>query len=122
MTRKPPHILLVDDDESMRDSIAFALRDRGVVVSEQTSGNRALAFLQSHSVDLIITDIRMPDGDGIALLTAVAQLKPRPPVIVISGFSVDEEELMAQGAYGILMKPFDLKQLYSLVSEATNFF
>jgi two-component system cell cycle sensor histidine kinase/response regulator CckA len=101
-------ILLVEDDESVRRLIAHGLRSRGFDVIEAANGIEALKALENTRVDLLVSDIVMPEMDGPALLQAI---HGRIPVLFISGYAE---------APGGLSKPFTLGQLVTAVKRAMS--
>ena len=106
-------ILLVDDEEELRELIAFELRDKAYVVTEASCGNDAIELLKAQPFDCVISDIRMPRGDGVQLLKWIGEnLKPRPHVFLMTGFAeVTREEVLALGARDLLEKPFVVRNL-----------
>ena len=109
-------ILVVDDEELLRDSIAFDFRRQKFKTLLAESGTEALGIIRQQKIDLIISDLRMPDGDGVMLLENIVAMEvDQPPVILSTGFSeISEKELLAKGAKGLLVKPFDRKELKAL--------
>lgn len=112
--------LLVDDEELVREVLAFELRELGVLLDEASSGKEALEKVKLKSYDFIISDIRMPNGDGIWLLDEVKKINAVTPVVLfITGFADwSHEEAYAKGAAAFISKPFDLEQIVSLVETA----
>jgi two-component system chemotaxis response regulator CheY len=112
-------ILAVDDSRTMRDMVAFALSSAGFDVIQAEDGKKALAQLGSKRVDLIITDLNMPNMDGIALIKALrADARCRTVPILILTTEGDAEKKAAgraAGATGWLVKPFDPEKLVDLV-------
>src|SRR5690242_4135444 len=110
-------ILLVDDDELVRATIAIALADRGYTVVEAANGREAIEELdRTTSIDIIVCDILMPDMDGIETLREVRRRWPRIPVLMISGgdrSGWNDALGMASllGANSTLHKPFTPRQL-----------
>ena len=109
-------ILLVDDDAAFRTAVCRALRAAGHAVEEAANGKEALKFISAESPDILITDILMPNTDGIELTTAVKQAHPGVRILVISGRrqlgSVDLLDLASMlGADATLSKPFAPEQL-----------
>jgi DNA-binding response OmpR family regulator len=102
-------ILAVDDDPSLLESIADLFHLFGFQVDTATSGNRAWELLEQNSYGVVVTDIRMPDGDGIVLLKNIKDRDVvRPGVLFISGFSeILIEDIFHYGAEGVFEKPFD---------------
>lgn len=92
---KPKILLVVEDDPGIRSSLALSLEFDGYYVTEAESGNAALVILRKQSVDLIISDIQMPDGDGLSLLTEVKRtIKDPPPFIFVSAHAgITEDEI-----------------------------
>lgn len=117
-----PKILLVDDDETVRYSLQRVLTHAGYEVVEAADGQQALARFASTRPDLIITDIVMPEQDGLGLLNSVRSRNTKVPILVISGGGATmgmDYLLMAQtmGADAILAKPFDNNVLLTKVAR-----
>lgn len=79
------HILLIDDDEATRETLADCLDSAGHTVAQAENGRKALQLLNKTSYDLIVTDVFMPELDGIELLQILGEREDQPPVISISG-------------------------------------
>jgi CheY-like chemotaxis protein len=113
-------ILVVDDNEQIGEMLVELLQRHGFNVRVAHNGRRALAHLALQPADLVITDIFMPDCDGLELLRQLQQLKPRPRVVAMSG---GKDTLMPDilkiarlmGAEGAIKKPFETAQLLQLV-------
>ncbi len=116
-TRK---ILVVDDEAISRENIMHALEKIGYQVLGAESGEAALAILDREKVDLILTDLRMPKVDGMAVLAAVRERCPEAETIVITGYASVESaiEAMRKGAYHYVAKPVNLDELRHLVEKA----
>jgi CheY-like chemotaxis protein len=117
---KGKRILIADDEKDLREILADELRYCGCEVSEAENGKAAYATLEKQPFDLIISDIRMPGGDGIELLKAVRARDPKlPPLVLISGYSdITEKEALALGARRVFVKPFNLNELVTEVVAA----
>src|SRR5687768_2759186 len=107
----PPHrgrILVVDDQRNMRTTTALVLSTEGYTVSQAATGQEALDFLTSNSVDVLLTDLKMEPMDGLTLLKKALEAVPRLQVIVMTAFgSIDSAvEAMRLGAYDYITKPF----------------
>jgi len=115
-------ILVVDDDAAMVSTIADGLEDRGYEVATATTAEDAEAKLRDRSIDLIVTDLRMPGMDGIELLDRSRRVAPERPVIVITAFgAVDSAvESLRKGAYHYLLKPFKVAELDIFVRRALD--
>jgi two-component system response regulator HydG len=116
----PPHILIVDDEPDMVDNCARILRRAGHHCSTTTDPHRALALLESARPDLLLTDLKMPEIDGLALLRRAHELDPTLPVIVITAFATIESAVAAVkgGAFDYLPKTFSVDQLTIVVDRA----
>jgi len=114
-------IMAVDDSKTMRDMVAFALCGAGFTVSLAEDGQKALAALAATKVDLIITDINMPNMDGISLVRNLrADPKHRAtPILILTTESdnAKKAEGKAAGATGWLVKPFSPEKLIELVNR-----
>lgn len=115
-------LLVVDDEASLRGAIAFDFERRGYHVLLAASGNEAKALLAHTTVDAIISDVQMPDGDGIELLRWVREQNHCIPVFIfITGYSsLSVEQAYALGADSLFVKPFDRKILSETVVRLTE--
>ena len=114
-------ILLVDDDPAVRDSVALVLESAGFVVDQAEQGATALRLLRAQAPDLVITDILMPQKEGIETIREIRLVLPNTPIIAISGSAESGANYlkMAQslGATAIMAKPFDPEAMLKLVSD-----
>jgi CheY-like chemotaxis protein len=111
-------VLLVDDEPDVRSVLREVLELGGHTVLEATSGRTALATLAGGArVDLVLSDIRMPDGDGWSLLAEIRRRDPvRPAVVLITGFSdVTAEQARARGAQELVSKPCEVLALLDTI-------
>jgi DNA-binding NtrC family response regulator len=115
-----PHILLVDDDERLRNAAGKVLTAEGYRVVNAASAREALEALKEEAFALVISDLRLPDLDGIALLKQMRQLLPEAEVVMITGYGSIEKavEAMQLGAYDFLQKPLDSAALLKTVAKA----
>jgi two-component system response regulator PilR (NtrC family) len=110
------NLLIVDDELGMRQFLTHLLEREGHNVRVADGGRQAMALLRQEPADLIISDIRMPDMNGIELLRAARELLPNVEVIMMTAFAnVDTEQII--GASGFLQKPFDNDQLTTTVAN-----
>lgn len=102
-------ILLVDDDQSLRRVTEYNLASAGFRVVTADSGYKGLREFKAKSPDIVITDVRLGDMDGLELLEAVKKVSSDIPVIVITAFGTIEMavEAMRRGAFNFITKPFD---------------
>jgi DNA-binding NtrC family response regulator len=113
------HILLVDDDEMVLQTIGDFLTRRGHVLRTASDGATALLLLQEHPPDLVISDIQMPGMDGIAFLRAIRRWFPDLPVILVTGYATVETAVAAlrSRAYDYLKKPVSLEELQTCLER-----
>ena len=110
-----PTILVVDDEPNIIEVLEIVLQDEGMEVLKSGSGREALALLQENEVDLVISDIRMPDFSGVELLREAKQISPDTVFIMITAFASTETaiEALQHGAYDYITKPFKMEELRS---------
>jgi two-component system NtrC family response regulator len=110
-------ILIVDDDARIRTSLAQALKEEASVISVAEDGSQALAALAKAPIDLIITDVRMPEMDGMELLRVIRERAPDTSVILMTAFDdlPTIATAMREGAADFLVKPLDLHALRGVV-------
>lgn len=120
MAKTAPLILLVDDDAAITTVLGSLLKQEGLSVLTAASGAEALALLEKQPVDVVITDLRMPGMDGMALLRRVGQTSPGVPVLVLSahGTVALAVDAMKAGAADFLTKPFDRDEVLFVVKKA----
>jgi UDP-3-O-[3-hydroxymyristoyl] N-acetylglucosamine deacetylase len=113
-------ILVVDDEEKIRQSLRGVLCDEGYAVTEAGDGRAALTELESSPPDLVILDVWLPEIDGIALLERIREMQPSLPVIIICGHANIEAAVRATrlGAADFIEKPFSLEALLGSVARA----
>ena len=115
------HILVVEDDQDMREFIQEILEEHGYTVTTASNGQEALGLLNKTSFPLIISDLKMPVMDGITLLEKISVRETfKPFVILITAFGdIDEAlKLINKGAYDYIVKPFKMEQLLISVRKA----
>jgi len=113
-------VLIVDDEQSMRDLLAIMLRQAGYEVTVADGGETAIEALKGDSFDLVVTDLRMRKIDGMAVLRAAKEHSPRTVVLVVTAYASTETavEAMKLGAYDYVTKPFKLDELKVTVANA----
>jgi two-component system response regulator PilR (NtrC family) len=117
--RRPPRILVVDDERSMRELLAIVLRREGYEVLLAENGKGAIQLLEREPVDILISDIKMPDLSGVDVLRAAKKIDQDILGIMITAFASTETavEAMRLGACDYLSKPFDIDLLKMKVRE-----
>jgi two-component system cell cycle response regulator CpdR len=113
-------ILIAEDEDSLRRFVARALEMDGHQTVQAGDGAAALEQLQSDSFDLLLSDIRMPVMDGIALATESAQIAPNMPILLMTGYAEQREraEPLMRIVVDVVAKPFSLPQIRQAVAEA----
>jgi two-component system, chemotaxis family, chemotaxis protein CheY len=115
------HILVVDDSESVREVVKFTLESAGYTVTTGVDGKVALSLLEKSPVDLVLTDLNMPNLDGIELIKEVRQLDSFKftPILLLTTESQKQkkEEAKAAGATGWIVKPFAQDKLLATVKK-----
>ncbi len=118
----PQRILVVDDDPAVREYLLRSLREAGFGVTVAADGAEALRLFSAQPFDLVITDILMPDCDGLEVISHIRLVRPQVPVVAIIGA---DDELFGQDAAGlgarlVLVKPFTAAELHAAVRRALS--
>jgi two-component system response regulator PilR (NtrC family) len=113
-------ILVVDDEQSLREVLSIMLKRAGYAVTSVADGEEAIEQLQKEIFDLVITDLRMPKVDGMEVLRAVKSASPETVVLIITAFATADSavEAMKQGAYDYLTKPFQVDEVQMIIRNA----
>jgi CheY-like chemotaxis protein len=121
---KPKTVLVVDDEETIRALLQEWLGRAGHVVQTAASGREALQLAGKTRFDLVVTDVLMPDGDGLELIAALKTALPSARVLAISGGGryIEGDNCLkiarGWGAHAALMKPFDEKGFFAAMDQA----
>jgi two-component system response regulator HydG len=120
MPAPKPRILVVDDDRALAETLSDGLADRGYDAVALESSREAAQRLAADGVDALVTDLRMPQLDGLGLLEISRRTAPERPVIVMTAYgAVDGAvESIRQGAYHYLTKPFKVDELALFLERA----
>jgi two-component system response regulator HydG len=115
-------VLVVDDQKNMRTTTALVLREAGYAVAEAEDGAAAVQRVAGESFDVVLTDVRMGQVDGMEVLRATLEAAPTTQVIVMTGFGTIESavEAIRRGAYDFLPKPFKENELLLRVAKAVE--
>lgn len=115
-------ILIVDDEDALREIIAQRLKRKGYEILEAGTVKQALSHIQDHLLDAVLLDIKLPDGDGLNLLPKIKQLQPDLQVVMLTGNGTIESaiEAMKQGAFDYLTKPCNLSELEITLQKASE--
>ena len=112
-------ILIAEDDEMDRVLLGSIVEGTDHEVYYASDGRRALAIYEEESIDLVVTDLHMPHGDGLDFIAALAALFPSAPVIAVSGKGRELlDEARARGARAALSKPVDPNELLEAIANA----
>ncbi|MFZ5453153.1 MAG: response regulator [Thermodesulfobacteriota bacterium] len=115
-------ILIAEDDETLAAALSEFLKEKGHQVDLAAHGGEALALLERQSYPLIITDLVMPEADGLTVLRAARQRDPATLVVIMTGYASLDSAIGAirEGAYDYLCKPFKLQEIEIAVTNATR--
>ena len=118
---RSPSILLVDDDPDVRSVLCEILKLEGYDVVSASDGRQGLRMLQENPVSLVITDVLMPELDGLEVIRTIRKVNPMVPIIAMSGggkrdldFLIEAKEF---GATKVVNKPFEIDELVELVKN-----
>lgn len=120
MVRQAAKLLLVDDDPSLLKLLGMRLRSEGYQVTTAASGPEALRLMQKEKIELVISDLRMDEMDGLALFGEIQKRHTNLPVIILTahGSIPDAVSATQQGVFSFLTKPVDKDALYKAIDEA----
>lgn len=118
-----PHVLVIDDDESVLDMVRMCLEQTGNQVSTALNAEAAYHLLCTSEPDAILTDVIMPGEDGLSFLAKVHQRLPDVPVVVMTGFAQLQTAIDAikNGAFDFIRKPFDFLYLHQVMTKAVEY-
>jgi excisionase family DNA binding protein len=117
---KRPHVMVVDDEASIRDLLSRTLALAEYDVDAVPDGRAAVARLRAGQYDLLITDLKMPGMDGLTVIREARQLAPTLPVVIITAYSTEASAIEAinLGVSGYLTKPFRITKILSTAAKA----
>ena len=120
MSEGQKHLLIVDDENALREAIAERLADHGFIVEQAASGEQALQRLADFAFDILITDLRLPGIDGRKVIEAALERYPEIIAIVITGYGTvkDAVDAIKQGAADFITKPFQFDALLHVLRSA----
>jgi len=112
-------ILIVDDDENIRKVLAMILEDEGYVVDQAETAKQAIEKTEKNFYNMALIDIRLPDMEGIELLTKMRDTVPRMRKIIITGYPTLQNAIEAvnRGADAYILKPFDVNKVLATIKE-----
>jgi len=114
-----PRILIVDDDETIRESLSTVLKEKGYLIETAENGREAIGKSEKDAYNLVLIDIRLPDMDGVQLLTAMKETTPKMVKIIITGYPSLQNAIEAvnKGADGYIVKPIKMDALLTMIKE-----
>src|SRR3954471_9048348 len=120
VTARPPTVLVVDDDRSVREVLAAVLKEEGYPVRQAPSADAALQMLRGDDLPLLLCDLKMPEHDGLWLLDHVLQRHPHAAVVMLTGFGDNESavDCLKRGATDYLLKPPRVTDLVRAIERA----
>ncbi|HVN71638.1 MAG TPA: response regulator [Desulfomonilia bacterium] len=115
-------VLIVDDSQELANVIADFLSMYGYQVHTARDGYDALQCMNSQQIQIVVSDIHMPRMDGFTLMGEIKTRYPKVPIVLITGFSVNEAQKMAfeRGANAFVAKPFKLKELKNVIESVSQ--
>lgn len=119
-SNKEIKILVVDDEPEILKTLKRILSRKGYEAITFENPMKALDYLKTEQVHLILTDLKMPEMDGVQFLLKIKQSYPTLPVILLTAYASIETAVTAiqQGAFDYIRKPFEIKKIYELVEKA----
>lgn len=120
MSDESPTILVVDDERGMRTTLVGSLEENGYTLLDSENGRDAIRAIEEHRPEIVISDLRLPDVDGLEILQALIEASPDSAFIVVTGYaSVDSAmEALNEGAYAYITKPFNMDEVDRTVRNA----
>ncbi len=119
---KPARILVIDDDENIRKVVTTILEDEGYTVEVAETAKEGIKKSQKIFFNLALIDVRLPDMEGVELLTKLRETKPKMRKIIVTGYPTLQNAVSAvnKGADAYVMKPFDVEKLLTTIKEQLN--
>ncbi len=116
---KPARILIIDDDENIRQVLQTILEDEGYVVETADTAKKGIERSENAFYNLALIDVRLPDMEGIELLTKLRETKPKMRKIIVTGYPTLQNAVAAvnKGADAYVMKPFDVEKILLTIKE-----
>jgi len=113
------NILIIDDEKDLCQLLGDTLSSHGYNVECANNRREAMSSLKSHSPDLVFLDLKLPDGDGLRLLSCIKKINPITAVNIISAYGTEEvrDEARKLGAYGFIDKPFSEETILKSIRE-----
>jgi len=112
-------ILVIDDDKSIRETLKAVLEEKGYIVDTAENGESAIEKSKAKFYNLALIDIRLPDMDGVKLLTSMKETVPKMAKIIVTGYPSLQNAIEAvnRGADGYVVKPFNMDNVLNTIKE-----
>jgi CheY-like chemotaxis protein len=119
MADSKPKVLIVEDQRSMRLTLAGIIEDQGYDVTEVEDGYRAIEAVRKSAFDLVFMDIKMPGINGVQTFREIKKISQRPVVVMMTGFAVEDlvKEALEEGAFSVVYKPFEIDEVIRLMES-----
>ena len=113
-------VLIVDDNESLFKTLSFILTQNGYATTVANNGTETIRLVTETLFDMVLMDIRMPIMNGVEAYRRIKMIRPDAAVVMMTAFSVEElvQEVLEEGAFGIIYKPLDIDKVISLIEKA----
>jgi two-component system, NtrC family, sensor kinase len=114
------HLLLVDDEDDFRNTLAKRLIKKGISPVQAENGEKAIAILENHRMDVVVLDVKMPGIDGVEVLGHIKKKYPKTEVIFLTGHAATQDgvEGIKTGAFDYLSKPIEFEHLFGKIKQA----
>jgi len=115
-------ILIVEDDQDLREALAAALCDEGYHAISAQDADEAIVSVKAHKVNIVFMDICLPDMNGVEVYKAIKKIQPSAITVMMTGFFVQDlvNEAISAGAYDILYKPFTMDDILKTIKKITG--
>ena len=115
-------VLIVEDDQDLRESLTAALRDEGYNVISAQDADEAIASVKAHKVNIVFMDICLPDMNGVKVYKAIKKIQPAATTVMMTGFFVQDlvDAAISAGAYDVLYKPFTMDDILKMIKKITG--
>ena len=122
MSEHEPKILIVDDQRSMRMTLAGVIEDQGYAVTEAEDGYQAIELVTNTFFDLVLMDIKMPGINGVQTFREIKKISPESVVVMMTGFALEDlvKAALEEGAFSVTYKPFDVENVIKLVDSVLD--
>lgn len=120
MKEKTPVVLVIDDEQGIRDMLSYVLSKEGYKVFTAENGKVGIEKVMQEDIDIVISDIKMPGIDGVSVLGKIKEIKPEIEVIMATGYASLETaiESLRKGAFDYIHKPFNIDELTTIIAKA----